>query len=169
MKKEPLIIPSTTVTLQIKVYHIILIVLALAALVGGGIILGMHLLPKSDIDRDAVEYPWIPPIDGNAVGEISVPGYDSITFPANERDVEIILPNPSGNPCNFRFRMVLADTGETLYQSGIIPPGMAVKKITLLRELEVGDYNLEIHIETTSLVDASPMNGATLQVKLKVR
>ena len=65
--------------------------------------------------------------------------------------------------------MILKSTGETLYESGTVPPGMAVKRITLSRALEVGDYDLELQIETTSLADGTPMNGATLQVKLKVR
>ena len=169
MKKKPFIIPNTEFTLKIKLHHIIIISVALIALICGGIILGMHLFPKSDIDRDAVEYPWSPPADGAHAGEISIPGYDTLTFPANKKSVDIILPNPSTNPCNFRYRIILKDTDEVLYQSGRIPPGMAVKQITLSRALAVGDYNLEIQIETTSLSDASPMNGAALQVKLKVR
>ena len=169
MKKNYLISPTAVVSVRIKVWHIVLIALALTALVVGGILLGVHLLSNDGIDRDAVEYPWAPPAGSENADDISIPGYETITFPANEKSVEILLPNPSQNPCNFRFRMLLKDTGETLYQSGIIPPGMAVKRITLTRALAPGDYELEIQIETTSLSDATPMNGATMQVKLKVR
>lgn len=48
---------------------------------------------------------------GEAVG-IKIPGYPSISLPANKQDAEVALLNPEGNPCYFTFELVLTDTDE---------------------------------------------------------
>lgn len=47
-----------------------------------------------------------PESSGEAVG-IKIPGYPSISLPANQQDVEVALLNPEGNPCYFTFELVL--------------------------------------------------------------
>ncbi|MBQ8310953.1 MAG: hypothetical protein IJX80_08080 [Clostridia bacterium] len=170
-KKDVVIVKkkNTVVSLRLKRWHLVVAALLLVALVAGGVILGMQLVPRAGIDDDAVDYPWSPPEDDGDAGDISLPGYETITLPANETTVGIVLPNPSGNPCNFWFTLILEDTGEVLYRSGMIPPGMAVTEITLSRALAVGDYKLTIQIETASVSEGVPMNGATMQVALRVR
>jgi len=103
-----------------------------------------------------------------AVG-IKIPGYPSITLPANQQTVNMALLNPEGNPCYFTFELVLKDSGESLYQSKMVPPGQAITEITLARALPAGEYNATIKITTTSLEDGSAMNGANVETVLNVK
>ena len=106
--------------------------------------------------------------DAPAVG-IKIPGYPSITLPANQQTVNMALLNPEGNPCYFTFELVLKDTGETLYKSKLVPPGQAITEVTLARELPAGEYAATIKITTTSLEDGSAMNGANVETVLIVK
>ena len=60
--------------------------------------------------------------DAPAAG-IKIPGYPSITLPANQETVNVALLNPEGNPCYFTFELVLKDTGESLYKSKLVMSG----------------------------------------------
>ena len=150
--------------------HLIIAAIGALAVVAGGVLLGIQIhnwTVDPDIDRDAEKYPY-PGITDTAEDQIAVPGYSAIQFPANTEKVSIVLPNPENNPCYFVFSIVLLDSGETVYRSGMIPPGMAVTEITLLRPLESGTYPIEIRIETYSLTNKSPMNGANVKATLVV-
>ena len=106
--------------------------------------------------------------DAPAVG-IKIPGYPSITLPANQETVNVALLNPEGNPCYFTFELVLKDTGESLYKSKLVPPGKAITEITMSKALSAGEYNATIKITTTSLADGSAMNGANVETMLIVK
>ena len=69
-----------------------------------------------------------------------IPGFSSITIPAGVTGVKMTLPNPEGNSCWFSFEVVLADTGEVLYISELLPPAERIERITLTRELDQGEY-----------------------------
>ena len=106
--------------------------------------------------------------DAPAVG-IKIPGYPSITLPADQQTVNVALLNPEGNPCYFTFALVLKETGEILYTSKLVPPGQAIREITMSRALAAGEYNATIQITTTSLEDGSAMNGANVETVLIVK
>ena len=106
--------------------------------------------------------------DAPAVG-IKIPGYPSITLPKDQQTVGVALLNPEGNPCYFTFELVLKDTGETLYQSKLVPPGQAITEITMSKSLSEGEYDATIKISTTSLTDGSAMNGANVETVLIVK
>ena len=106
--------------------------------------------------------------DAPAVG-IKIPGYPSITLPANQESVNVALLNPEGNPCYFTFELVLKESGESLYKSKLVPPGQAITEITMSRALSAGEYNATIKITTTSLEDGSAMNGANVETVLNVK
>lgn len=120
-----------------------------------------------DIDPNAGKYEGSKPEDkgGEAKG-IKIPGYPSITIPANQTDVTMALLNPEGNPCYFTFELVLKDTNETLYKSKLVPPGQAITNITLSKPLDTGEHNAVIKISTFSLKDQSAMNGANVETVL---
>lgn len=155
----------------IRPWQIILSVLIVLTLVVGGVAVGIMLgRGDSGVDRFAEDFEWIPPSGSNTNPDgITLPGYSSVVLPAGEKNVQMVLPNPSTNPCYFRFTLVLKDTGEVLYTSGLIPPGMAVKQVKLSRALQKGDYTLEIRVETASLSDRTPMNGGVQEVSLAVK
>ncbi|MEF2836918.1 MAG: hypothetical protein U0N82_04265 [Oscillospiraceae bacterium] len=103
-----------------------------------------------------------------AVG-IKIPGYPSITLPADQQTVNMALLNPEGNPCYFTFEIVLQATGESLYKSKLVPPGQAITEVTLSRALSAGEYEATIQITTTSVADGSAMNGANVETVLTVK
>ena len=166
-----------------KRYVVIAAVIALL-LIACGIVIGLNWQswfgaqddpPTSqtvtpDIDPDARD--WTGQQPENAGGEssgIKIPGYPSITLPADTETVSVALLNPEGNPCYFTFEIALNDTGEVLYTSKLVPPGQAIYEITLSRPLTAGEYNAVIRISTTSLADGSAMNGANVETVLVVQ
>lgn len=156
----------------------IVVILLLAVAVGLGINWnnwfgqGNPAQPRTmDIDPGASDWTQSsPPDQGGASGKgIAIPGYPSISLPAGTKEVQVTLLNPEGNPCYFTFELVLKETGESLYQSKLVPPGKAVTELTLLRGLAAGEYEAIIKITTTSLSDGqTPMNGADVETKLIV-
>lgn len=164
--------------------HLILAAVAVVLLLAGGITLGVNWnnwfgAPGTaqtggpGLDPGAVDWtgPALPDQtpDGQAKG-IAIPGYPSISLPAHTKDVQAALVNPAGNPCYFQFELVLKDGNESLYRSGLVPPGKAVTNLTLARELPAGEYEATIKISTTSLADGkAPMNGANVETRLIVQ
>ena len=160
---------------------LIILTAVVVLLVAGGVILGMNWnqwfgdtpaedVFAPDIDPDARD--WEAELPGQEEGEaegIQIPGYPSITIPADTEDVTVALVNPEGNPCYFTFELVLTDTDEVLYTSKMVPPGQMVSDITLSRALSAGEYNATIRITTASLEDGSAMNGANVETVLIVQ
>ena len=168
-------------SIVIKKNHIVIAVIIILLLIIGGIVLVLNLsswfggeepVPTTqtttlEVDPNAGQYNGEKPEDkgGDAKG-IKIPGYPSITIPANQTDVTVALLNPEGNPCYFVFELVLKDTDETLYTSKLVPPGQAITSITLSKPLEAGQHNAVIKISTYSLDSQSPMNGANVETIL---
>ena len=151
-------------------------------LVAGGVTLGLNWQKwfgdtpvtdefTPDIDPDAQDWNGgeLPDQGGEEEVGIKIPGYPSITIPADTTDVTVALLNPEGNPCYFTFELVLSDTDEVLYTSKMVPPGQMVSDITLSRALPAGEYNATIRITTASLEDGSAMNGANVETVLIVQ
>ncbi len=162
--------------LVIQSWQLAIAAVAVVAMVVGGVVLGVVLgnrnnAKDSAFDDSPVDYEWVMPEGGDTnEDQIILPGYVDLTFPAGEQEIEVVLPNPKGNPCYFRYTLMLEATGEILYQSKLIPPGKAVLAIKLSRPLPKGDYSLLIGIDSVSLVDGrTPMNGGEQSVLLKVR
>ncbi|MBR6872076.1 MAG: hypothetical protein IKN17_01070 [Ruminococcus sp.] len=127
---------------------------------GGGIVL----------DPNAGEYTGEKPKDKGGVAEgIKIPGYPSITIAKDTQDVRMSLLNPEGNPCYFKFVIVLKDTDETIYESMYVEPGKSISDVHLTRALEAGEYTAVIKISTISLDGETPLNGANVETKLIVK
>lgn len=173
-------------TVVIKKKHIIIAVIIILLLLIGTLVVGLNwnnwfggstgddtsttLNNGLEIDPDADDWNGgeLEDKGGESVG-IKVPGYPSITLPANKEEVTVALLNPEGNPCYFVFELVLKDTGEILYTSKLVPPGQAITSITLSRALSAGEYDATIKITTYSTADQSPMNGANVETVLFVK
>ena len=132
-------------------------------------------------EQTPVEDPgsWTPVIEENLGGEadttapsgaqIQIAGFSSWHVPAGQaEDLPVYLHNPDGNPCYFSFRIALADTGETLYQSDMVPPGETIRQVDLTHSLDSGTYDAVVYITTNALDDGKPMNSAKLNVALTV-
>ena len=165
--------------ITLKPIHIIIGVVAAAVIITAAVLFGLQQRPtqaESGFTPDLQEgtSAWsgdtlpdkTPESSGEAVG-IKIPGYPSISLPANKQDAEVALLNPEGNPCYFTFELVLTDTNEVLYKQ--VEPGQMITNITLNRALPAGQYNAELRITTASLQDGSAMNGANVVTVLDVQ
>jgi len=167
------------ITLSTKALVILLIVILL--LVAGGIVLGLNwhrwfgpeqaaFAPELDPNARQWTGEQLPDkTEGEAVVGIKIPGYPSITLPADTEHVTVALLNPEGNPCYFTFELALNDPEEVLYTSGMVAPGQVISDITLSRSLPAGEYDATIRITTAALSDGSAMNGANVVTKLIVQ
>jgi len=97
---------------------------------------------------------------------IKIPGYPSITIAANTPNVRMALLNPEGNPCYFKFEIVLKDTGETIYESQYVPAGKTITDVTLTHGLSEGEHPATIKISTVALDQKTPLNGANVETVL---
>ncbi len=159
-----------TKSFAVQAWQVALAIIAVLALVTGAIFLGTVLGNKNTEDP-IVDYTG-ELNNGNATdpSDITLPGYPALTFFANSKKVALELPNPSGNPCYFRYTLTIVETGEEIYQSELLEPGKMLKTITLTRALPAGTYTLRIEIDTFSLTDSTiPMNGGVQEVQLVVR
>ena len=121
------------------------------------------------IDSDAGDY--VAPTQGVVAQGVAIPGWGSITIPANQQIVSVDFYNPEANEGLYylTYKLSLADTGEVLYESNAIPPGKHIQSITLSRALPTGIYNAVIHVQPYSISDEMPTNNANLKTKLIVK
>ena len=102
----------------------------------------------------------------SGMGSTKIPGYATLYFPAGSKRVNLTLPNDPSNECYFEYTLEI--DGETLYTSGLIEPGKAVKELELSRALESGEYTLTIHIQPYSLSEKAPQVSANVNADLIV-
>lgn len=102
--------------------------------------------------------------------KIALPGFEGLVMEAGSDKLYAALWNPETNPCYFRFSLVLKETGETLYESELVPPGDAITEVTLVRKMEEGAYPVLVKMDTFSLEDKTqPLNGGSSETILEVR
>lgn len=127
------------------------------------------------IDKNAGEY--VPSkndsIENNK--NVSIPGWGSITIPANETEVIVDFSNPIDNEgeyyLTFELRIINdSEQGyEVLYTSGLVEPGLHIQKITLSRGMEKGIYDAIIHVQPYRMDEnKTPTNNADMKTKLIV-
>ena len=168
----------------LKKGHIVLIIILVLLLTFGGIFVGLNWnswfgekenapvqtsqSDKSvDLDPNAGIYHGSKPEDKEPSAKcINIPGYPSITIAADSKNVTMALLNPEGNPCYFKFEIVLKDTNETIYESKYVEPGKAISDVELTKPLSAGEHPAIIKISTLSLDGKSPMNGANVETVL---
>lgn len=98
---------------------------------------------------------------------IEIPGYKSITIPANTKDVKVDLMNPESNQVYFQISFYLPETDEIIYTSKLIKPGQHLYEITLERAIEPGEYPLTVKYSACSADEAmTPRNGADVNCTL---
>jgi hypothetical protein len=97
---------------------------------------------------------------------IRIPGFKSMTVEAKKTEVTVNLNNPEENNCLFVIRIVLTDTGETLYESKMIEPGKGLYEIPLSRALEPGTYQAQLQYEPYNMEGTIRLNGAVMNFEL---
>ena len=122
-----------------------------------------------NLDETAVAYQ----MPGNKKNEdpnsIMLPAFNEIKLAADTKKMHIALANPAGNPCYFKYKLILASTNETLYESEYIEPGKAITEFSINRTLNPGKYQLKMKVETRSLANFDqPLNGGEIEIPLVV-
>lgn len=174
----------------LKKRHVVVIAIMILLLLFGGVFVGLNWnnwfgekedkpaqtsqvsKPENsvDIDPNAGDWTGSKPEDQEPSSKgIKIPGYPSITIAADSKNVTMALLNPEGNPCYFKFEIVLKDTDETIFESKYVEPGKAITDVELTRPLSAGEYPAIIKISTLSLDGSSPMNGANVETVLAAK
>lgn len=116
----------------------------------------------------------------------TIPGKENSTSSLNEKEESkqiesIILPgfdyldinNPGRMLCNMnenfylQFNIVLKDTEELIYSSGLVEYNSYINNITLIKEIKEGEYEALVFIQPYDL-EGNKTNSALLEIKLKV-
>ena len=110
-------------------------------------------------DESAKPYAGAEPAMLTAEG-VQIPNVKSVTIPADTAEVRILLFNPADNDCGLAFAITLADSGETLYASGLLKPGMCVEDIALSKGLPKGEYKATLAVAAYAAGDPA---GTTVE------
>ena len=153
----------------VKAYIVPVLLLLLLA----GLILGSFWYLKEDdipgLDESAIAY-HVEGVKNTDPSQIMMPGFGTITMDAGSTTVHAALANPEGNPCYFKYQISLSDTGDQIYESGWIEPGMAVAEWNISEELPEGEYPIYILVQTGSLENYEEgMNRGVVNATLVVR
>ncbi|MGM9536176.1 MAG: hypothetical protein ACI3VR_13015 [Intestinibacter sp.] len=140
----------------------LLIILVLLIVIPAGIFINKNL-SKGDLDSNAVKWTQEKNSDPES---IKIPGYSTITVPADTKDVQITLGNPEGNQCYFKFELLV--DGESLYTSDFVQAGYAIENVELEKGLEKGTYDAVIKITPYSLDKKRQYAGANVRATMEV-
>lgn len=171
-----------------KIVKTIVITVLACVLVFGGALVGMNWgrwfgdAPQGapgaqtagnrlEIDPNAGEYVAPAPVEQPGGEGIAIPGWGSITIPAGQTAVTVDFPNPEANADKYylSFELRLKDSGEVLYTSGLVKPGLHIQQITLSRALEAGTYAAIVHVQPYKMDEAqTATNNADMETELIV-
>lgn len=96
------------------------------------------------------------------IEEIILPGFDYLDI----NNLETMLCNLNEN-FNLQFNIILKDTEELIYSSGLVEYNSYIKTIHLTKEIKEGEYEALIFIQPYDLA-GNKTNNAILEIKLKV-
>jgi hypothetical protein len=100
---------------------------------------------------------------------IAVPGFGDQIFLQPDTDILYMrMSNPISNIVFFQYSIILADTGEVIFQSEQIKPGFEITEEKLNRTIQTGVYPIIIKIDTMDVETHSTTNGASFQCNLVV-
>ena len=96
------------------------------------------------------------------IENIILPGFDYLDINKPGR----ILCNMNEN-FYLQFNIILKDTEEIIYSSGLVEYNSYINNITLIKEIEEGEYEALVFIQPYDL-KGNKTNSALLEIKLKV-
>ncbi len=162
-----------------KILVIILLILLLFVVIGG-VVVFVPLIHEGQgsssgvglqVDPFAGAFVEPKPIPG-----VTIPGVESMTIPVNAKVITTVdLYNPEKNEglyyLTFQLRLLdeNGEVSETLYESGLLPPGEHIQTITLTRGLPAGTYDAVMHVQPYRMADNTPTNNANLKMTLIVK
>lgn len=98
---------------------------------------------------------------------IDIPGYEYLSLQAGSKSQSVYLTNPEKNAAYFVMTLKL-ENGKTLWKGKALYPGEAFTDIKLKKALKAGKYKAILHYDCFSVSDNEPLNGADVQLNLKV-
>ena len=115
--------------------------------------------------------PTAPPQTSAKKGGVAIPGWSSIDLPADSTEADVQLYNPTDNNDKFYlvFELRMADSGETLFATGLVPPGQYCSHVTLTRALPAGTYEGIMHVQPVRMGDQSLTNNADVSIVIHVK
>lgn len=108
---------------------------------------------------------------GTTLPEISIPGRTVIELPADVSEADISLHNPKDNAdyYDLSFSLIINETGETVFTTGLIPPGYQCSRVPLSKALKKGEYDATLRVQPYMKNEAhTPVNNAELSILLIV-
>ena len=102
------------------------------------------------------------PEETEEIQNIILPGFDYLDINKSGR----ILCNMNEN-FYLQFNIILKDTEEVIYSSGLVEYNSYINNITLIKEIEEGEYEALVFIQPYDL-KGNKTNSALLEIKLKV-
>ena len=149
--------------------RLLLPLLLLLAVITGGLWWYFTLSSVPDLEDSAIAYQMPNGLKNEDPSQIMIPGISGFTLEEGGTRIEHVLYNPEGNPCYFKYRIMLRDTQEVLYESGLVKPGTAIMEFDLNRTLEAGSYDVTVLVETTSVEDPeAEMNRGAVNTTITV-
>ena len=143
--------------------------LLLLAVITGGLWRYFTLSSMPDLEDSAIAYQMPNGLKNEDPNQIMIPGISGFTMEEGDTRIAHVLYNPEGNPCYFKYRVMLRDTQEVLYESGLVKPGTAIMEFDLNRTLELGSYDVTVLVETTSVEDPeAEMNRGAVNTTITV-
>ena len=109
---------------------------------------------------------------GTTLPEISIPGRTVLELPVGVTEAEVSLHNPEDNAdyYDLSFTLIIKETGETVFTTGLIPPGYQCSRVTLTEALEKGEYDAILRVQPYLKDEAhTPVNNAELSILLIVK
>jgi len=110
-------------------------------------------------------------IDSASPPGVTIPGWTEIRLPAKSKEAKVALHNPKENAkyYDLTFTLKLADTGEVIFATGLIPPGYQCDKVMLTRKLEKGAYEAVLLVQPHQRNEnQTATNNAELEMTLIV-
>ena len=146
-------------------------IIAAVIILAGAAVAAWYFTSQSGppLDKAAIAYQMPNGLRNEDPNQIMLPGFSTLTMNAQTGQVRAALVNPEGNPCYFTYVIVLKDTQEELYRTGLLEPGTAVTEFTIEKDLEPGSYDIELKVETGQLSDyTKEMNSGVIAATLEV-
>lgn len=146
---------------------LLLLILLIGLLLGGWYFINQK--NSVDLDEAAISYQMPNGMSNTNPEEIMIPVFSQLKMYKNSKKIAVGLANPEGNPCYFKYKIILNDSKETIYESKWIEPGTAVVEVNIKKDLNVGTYPITIKVESGSLDDPNvALNGGEIDSSLKV-
>ncbi len=164
-----------------KKWVFFILILLLVSLLGIGIGIGISLRDRPSpnpggVQLDPNQGDYVDPNSGNGTQSqgVAIPGWGTITIPANKTEITVDFYNPKQNAglyyLTFELRLPNENGGyEVLYKSGLIEAGKHIQKITLSHGLTEGIYDAIIFVQPYRMDGVTPTNNAETQTLLIVK